>query len=375
MIKFLGLLSLVLAFAACTNKSTPDFQKTVVVNKKAKTYLEWEASDENPRNIFKKYREEYKTNSELPKQVCESLLKLDGPGLSLFEEEINFYENAALVKECRETLKRTLEEYWQVQKKSIEDSTLNFKFQTRTQKRDLSKGYRAKTGDVAPKELILSFDDGPDPTYTNRILDILSIVDAKAMFFLMGPKVLTSPEIVRRAAQDGHIMGSHTMSHHCQANNAICARANGGVAMTHEQAIADIRGGHQAIFDVLGFVDPFFRFPYGESDPSLVEYLASKQVAQVHWTIESEDWKARPNDELLASILSQVDKVQKGIILFHDSQRRTLEILPEFLKTIYGLGYNLVILQSANDLARYNSLLVTNGPRLPYYPKYEPDGY
>jgi hypothetical protein len=68
-----------------------------------------------------------------------------------------------------------------------------------------------------------------------------------------------------------------------------------------------------------------------------------------------------------------VDKVQKGIILFHDTQRRTLEILPEFLKTIYGLGYNLVILQSADSRARYKSQLVTKGPWLPYYPEYEPD--
>jgi hypothetical protein len=302
MIKLAGFLTLIVALAACTNKSAPDFQKTVIVNKKAKTYLEWEASDENPKNIFKKYREEYKTNPELPKKVCESLLKLDGSGLSLFEEEINFYENAALVKDCRETLKKSLEEYWQVQKKSIEDTTLNFKFQTRKEKRDLSKGYRAKTGDVALKELILTFDDGPDPTYTNRILDILGMVDAKAMFFLMGPKVLATPDIVKRAAHEGHIMGSHTMTHHCQANNPICAKANGGVAMTYEQAIMDIRGGHQAVYDTLGFVDPFFRFPYGESDPSLTDYLASKQVAQFHWTVESEDWKARPNEELLASI-------------------------------------------------------------------------
>lgn len=353
------------AFSACTKNSYPDFQKSVRANQASANILEWEISEENPQNLFKKYRDELKVDPERGKGICAGLQKLTAQELSIFEQEINNQANHLLLKDCREPLKKTLEAYWLEQKKSIQESTLNFRFQTRIEKRDLSKGYRAKTGDVQPKELILTFDDGPDIHYSARILDILGMVDAKVMFFHQGPRVPLGSHILHREAQEGHIIGSHSLSHRCLANTPSCTRGNGGTALTYDEAVAEIRGGHQAIFDVLGFVDPFFRFPYGESDQSLSDFLASKQVAQFHWTIESEDWRARSNQELLAHILRQIDQIQRGIVLFHDTQRRTLEILPEFLKAIYDRGYNLVILHPADEQARYNSQLVTKGSLIP----------
>ncbi len=357
---------LTFGFVACTNPVHSEIQESVVRNQHAKSILEWESADENPRNLFARLRAEVKTNAGLGKEVCSGLSELEGQDLSLFEEEINRPENLPILKDCRSSLKQTLEKYWQEQKRLLEKTSgLNFQFQPRVEKRDLSKGYRAATGDVQPKELVLTFDDGPNTELTPQILDILKAVNARVMFFTLGPHVRENPTIVYRAAAEGHAIGSHSLTHRCLADNGLCAKANNGTPLTFDEAVEEIRGGHQAVHDILGFVDPFFRFPYGESDPALVSYLAERQVAQMYWSIDSTDWKAQSNSVLLKGVLDQVDKNQRGIVLFHDIQRRTLEILPEFLKAIYGRGYTLVVLQSLDDNARYDSQLVTRTPVVP----------
>lgn len=365
MIKNCYIMLLALGFVACTKPVQHEIQQSVLANQKARSIVEWESSDENPRSVFAQIREDIKTKPETAKEVCDSLVALNGQDLSIFEEEINRPENLPVLKTCRDQLKNYLDKYWLEQKKLLPSSDLNFHFQPRIEKRDFSKGYRAATGDVQPKELILTFDDGPDTDLTPQVLNILKAVDAKVMFFPLGPKVRLNPTVVYREALDGHAIGSHSMTHRCLANNALCIKANSGTALTADEAVAEIRGGHQAVYDVLGFVDPFFRFPYGESDPGLVTYLADRQVAQMYWSIDSTDWKAQTNEDLLKVVLAQIDKNQRGIVLFHDVHRRTLEILPEFLRAIYVRGYTLVVLQSMDDNARYNSQLVTKAPVIP----------
>ncbi|HEY8272824.1 MAG TPA: polysaccharide deacetylase family protein [Pseudobdellovibrionaceae bacterium] len=345
--------------SACTNSLHHEIRQSISANQKARSLLEWETAEENPKKVFSRLREEFKTNSKLGSTVCEELLLLKGQDLSLFEEEINNPANGALLKECIISLKKKLEEYWLLQKKPFQSSGLNFSFEPRIEKRDLSKGYRASSGDVQSKELIITFDDGPHSDYSPKILDILKSVNAKAMFFPLGPHVRGNPAIVYRAATEGHVIGSHSITHRCLADNTVCAKANGGKPLPYDQAVAEIRGGHQAVYEVLGFVDPFFRFPYGESSFQLSNFLASRQVGQFYWSIDSGDWRSQTNEELLKNTLAQVDKNQRGIVLFHDTHRRTLEILDEFLRAIYEKGYTLVVLQSTDEKARYNSQLVT----------------
>jgi peptidoglycan/xylan/chitin deacetylase (PgdA/CDA1 family) len=350
---------------ACTKPLQREIRESINFNQRARSFLEWDSAGENPKNIFIRLREESKTNPKLGADVCEELSRLRDQDLSLFEEEINKPANAPLLETCQASLKKKLEEYWLRQKKLLQPPGLNFNFQPRVEKRDLTKGYRAAIGDVHPKELILTFDDGPHKDNTPQILEILKSVNAKVMFFTIGPQVLENPGIISRAANEGHRIGSHSMTHRCLANNAICAKANGGTALSFDESVAEIRGGHQAIYDVLGFVDPFFRFPYGESSSQLSSFLAEKQVAQFYWSIDSEDWRNQSSHNLLQTTLAQIDKNQRGIVLFHDTQRRTLEILPEFLKAIYERGYTLVILESMDENARYNSQLVTKWAEVP----------
>jgi len=366
MLKGCYIIFLAIYIAACTRPVHRQILESVEVNKKARSVVEWESASENPKSLFEKFRKEGKDNSELGADICAGLRGLKGQELTLFESEINRAENSSLLKSCREQLKIELEKYWLEQKELLQSTmNLNFQFQPRVEKRDLSKGYRAATGDVQPKELILTFDDGPDAELTPKILSILKKVNAKVMFFPLGKQIQMNPQTLSMMALEGHPIGSHSNSHRCLANNPICTKANFGAALSSDEAIAEIRGGHQEVYNVLGYVEPFFRFPYGESDAALAKYLADRQVAQMYWSIDSTDWKAQSNPELLANVLAQIDQSQRGIVLFHDVQRRTLEVLPKFLRAIYDRGYTLVILQSLDENARYNSQLVTKAPVLP----------
>jgi len=270
-------------------------------------------------------------------------------------------------------LKKTLAQHFEDERKTMqvpvnalaaEPSGNNFKFKTTLQTRDTAKGYFALTGDAKPKELILTFDDGPSP-YTESILRTLKEVGAKAIFFEMAKNVRVLPNVTKEVAADGHSIGSHTVTHACIGSHPVCAKAMGH-NYTMDEALAEIRGGHQAIQKVLGWVDPFFRFPYGEDSPELRKYLMDNQVGEFYWTIDSEDWKAQTNDHLVQSVLASIDKSGKGIILFHDIQQKTAETLPQILREIYSRGYSLVYLQSSDPNARHNTQLLT--PVVPVIP-------
>jgi peptidoglycan/xylan/chitin deacetylase (PgdA/CDA1 family) len=194
--------------------------------------------------------------------------------------------------------------------------------------------------------------------YTPSILRSLKEVNAKAVFFALGKAVRANPEALKMVAADGHTVGSHSVTHKCIGTRPNCKGSNGGRVMTFAEASAEVRGGHQAVYDTLGFVDPFFRFPFGESSPELKNYLKESSTGEFYWSIDSNDWKAQSNEEMMRNTLEQIDKRGRGIVLFHDIQRKTAETLPAFLRELYSRGYTVVLLKASDANARYNSKLV-----------------
>lgn len=342
---------------------------SVQSNQDAATLGDWESSESHPEVLFSRWREEAKDPSKavsLKTEICEALGKLDGQSLTVFEEEIGKAENKELISGCRKDLRDQLNAYYADQRSRlpgtvdarVKTSSQNqFRFPDNVQVRDFSNGYYAVSGDVAKKEVILTFDDGPSGAYTPSILRSLKEVNAKAMFFHLGKSVRANPEIVKQVAAGGHSVGSHSVTHRCLGTRDICARNNGRL-LTFDEAVDEIKGGHQAIYDVLGWVDPTFRFPFGETSPELRNFLKSNSVGEFYWSIDSEDWKAQSNEDMLRNTLAQIDQRGRGIVLFHDIQRKTAETLPAFLSELYKRGYSVVVLKPADPSARYNSKLV-----------------
>lgn len=333
----------------------------IMDNKSAQSLIDWEQSPRHPRRLFREWRAQLELSSaqsdQIQLKICHSLMQLDGLSLTVFENEIQDSQNRNLISSCKIPLARRLEAHHQSQKKNVWSLEFNnFRFPDNIQKRETTNGYYAVTGDVAKKEVILTFDDGPS-IYTESIVKSLNEVNAKAIFFMLGKNVRANPKWVRQIADSGHAIGSHSETHPCLGDSSACSRTNGR-RLSFAEAAAEIRSGHQAIQDVLGWVDPFFRFPYGESSEDLRRFLGEKSVANFYWSIDSEDWRAQTNDNLLKNVLTQLDQRGRGILLFHDIQRKTAEIMPALLRALYHRGYSIVLLQSSDENARYNSKLV-----------------
>lgn len=369
--------------AGCTNNPakevSSDIDASMNANKEATAAADWETSEFHPAELFSKWRNDKVMSAE----VCKQLLGRDVETLTLFEEELKAAENKDLVKDCKNELQSRLEKYWKQEREHLEvqlsqtkiptkeivegkeqvsvraSDGASFRFPDNVQKRDFSDGYYTVTGDVGKKEVVLTFDDGPHGVYTDMILKALADVNAKAIFFATAKSVKGNPETLKRVARAGHGVGSHSINHYCLASNQRCQNNNRAVGrLSFAQATGEIIGGHQAVQNVLGWVDPFFRFPYGESDANLKKYLRENSTGEFYWTIDSNDWRTKTPAQVVSDTMGDIEKRGRGIVLFHDVQRRTAEALPTFLKQLYYKGYSVVLLKPTDDQARYNSKIV-----------------
>jgi peptidoglycan/xylan/chitin deacetylase (PgdA/CDA1 family) len=187
------------------------------------------------------------------------------------------------------------------------------------------------------KEVVLTFDDGPWPGNTPTVLKALADECLKATFFEIGEHATWHPEITKQVLAAGMTVGTHTWSHKDLARNPY--------AKDIEQAKAEIEMGisavHMAAADV-GKVAPFFRFPALQHPPQLLSYLAERNIGVFSTDIDSRDFKLHKPEEVIKSVMSQLEKHGKGIILMHDFKRHTAEALPELLRQLKAGGYKVV---------------------------------
>jgi len=150
----------------------------------------------------------------------------------------------------------------------------------------------------------LTFDDGPDAVVTPLVLDILREQDARATFFVTGGQAAQFPEIVRRAARDGHSLGIHGYAHRRL------------VRMSREAVIGDLTQARQAVIDATGESPRLFRPPYGSLTRRLLRAARESGLTVVLWSRSARDWKPATRDQLIRRITSGI--AEGEIILLHD---------------------------------------------------------
>jgi len=156
------------------------------------------------------------------------------------------------------------------------------------------------------RQIALTFDDGPDPTHTPKLLDALAELGVPATFFLLGRKVDANPELAARIARAGHEIGNHTFDHP-YLPLASSRRVE------RELAAADV-----AIERATGIVPSLARPPYGGRSPSNVRAFARSGKRVVLWDVNSFDWKGAPADDVARRV---VQRTRPGsIILMHDAR-------------------------------------------------------
>jgi peptidoglycan/xylan/chitin deacetylase (PgdA/CDA1 family) len=186
------------------------------------------------------------------------------------------------------------------------------------------------------KEVVLTFDDGPWPGNTPAVLKTLTDECLKATFFEIGKHATWHPEITKQVIEAGMTVGTHTWSHKDLARNPY--------AKDIEQAKQEIEMGISAVHMAAagGKVAPFFRFPDLQHPPQLMSYLAERNIAVFSTDIDSRDFKLHKPEEVIKSVMGQLEKHGKGIILMHDFHRHTAEALPELIRQLKAGGYKVV---------------------------------
>ncbi|MEP9353158.1 polysaccharide deacetylase family protein [Xanthobacter sp. KR7-65] len=191
---------------------------------------------------------------------------------------------------------------------------------------------------LAPKEVVLTFDDGPWPTTTAAVLDALKAQCVRATFFLIGDNARARPQLVRRALAEGHTIAHHSMTHPA----ATLAK------LPFDAAVKDIERGiaadEMAAYGATGPVPrvPFFRFPGFASTPQLLEHLEKKGIAVFGADLWASDWNVMTPEAELELVMMRLDAAGGGIILFHDTKGYTAAMIPAFLAALRAHGYKVV---------------------------------
>ena len=195
-----------------------------------------------------------------------------------------------------------------------------------------SMQYR-KTLPLGPREVVLTFDDGPLPPYSSRVLDVLAAECTKATYFLVGSMAKAHPELVRRIAVEGHTIGTHSQNHPFTFHRMSQARAereiDGGIASVS----AALHGLRPA---------PFFRIPGLLRASSVEAYLASRGLMTWSADVPSDDWRRISDKEIVRRTLARLEAHNGGMVLLHDIRPATALALPKLLRELKVRGFRIV---------------------------------
>jgi peptidoglycan/xylan/chitin deacetylase (PgdA/CDA1 family) len=260
-------------------------------------------------------------------ELCRELGALPDDELELFEDAIRRPEHARHLS-CAAALLARIDAHWKAAERALAaahplpPAAPAKPLPSRVVPVDLSKDLVFTDGHLGEGEIALTFDDGPHPTRTPRILQILAAAGVKAMFFEIGRNAAAHPDVARGVLAAGHTVGSHTFSHPNMAR------------LEERHAETEVESGDASVSLALGLKPgqvPFFRFPYGAKTPVEQGFVSRRGNTTVFWNMDSQDWKIRDPHRLFLNVLSEIDRAKGGIILFHDIHEQTVIVLAHVL--------------------------------------------
>ncbi|MGE3229481.1 MAG: polysaccharide deacetylase family protein [Hyphomicrobium sp.] len=207
------------------------------------------------------------------------------------------------------------------------------------------------------KEVVLTFDDGPQVGTTTAILDALDAECTKAIFFSLGKMALGLPEIIRDVAHRGHTIGTHTWSH-----QDLRKKSDQEAKDEIEKGISGVRRA------VGGPISPFFRYPYLRDSAATLAHLQSRNIAMFSTDADSFDFKRQTPEKLVENIMKKLEKRGKGIVLMHDIQPHTAKAMPALLAALKAGGYKVVAMKASTELttlAEYDAMIEKDVKGLP----------
>lgn len=188
---------------------------------------------------------------------------------------------------------------------------------------------KVKTKGENPDSIAVTFDDGPLPVYTERVLDILQQHKVRAAFFCIGRNIAANPDILKRIDAEGHLIGNHSYSHTATFD-----------LKSTSMVLQELKSTDGIIHKNIGRTPKYFRPPFGVTNPMVAKAAQQRNYTVIGWSIRSLDTVIKNPEKLLARITKPL---QGGdIILFHDHSESMISILPAFLEHVSKIGLKVV---------------------------------
>jgi len=190
------------------------------------------------------------------------------------------------------------------------------------------------------KEIAISFDDGPASEYTEALLNILQENNIEAAFFCIGSRVVKNKSLLKTIHEQGHVIGNHSFSH-----------ATWFDLFSSRKMLDDMKLMDETVKSVTGLTPRLFRPPYGVTNPNLKKAIVRGKYISIGWNIRSLDTVIKDENRLFQKVTRALKP--GSIILFHDTSKTTLKMLPAFIKHLSEEGYAVTRLDKMLNLNPY----------------------
>ena len=183
--------------------------------------------------------------------------------------------------------------------------------------------------DTEKPQVVLTFDDGPDPVQTPKVLDVLKSAQTPAIFFLVGNRASLYPDLVRRIVSEGHKIGIHSYQH------------QGTFPLSRATAIhEDLQQCMAVLEQITGERPTLFRPPFGVTNPPIARAVKSLGLRTIGWSVRSYDTcAATPRADVVSRIMRQVSP--GDVILLHDNRADSEILLCELIRQLQFASYTI----------------------------------
>ena len=181
------------------------------------------------------------------------------------------------------------------------------------------------------EKIAITFDDGPHPIRTLKLLDILNRYNVKATFFVVGQNVENYPHALSEIVKNGHEIANHTFSHKLLKNHG------------YEYIEKEIKETEKSVIRCGGKIEKMIRPPCGIFDENLLKLASKEGYKIILWNIDTHDWANESGEKIVSNILKNVSG--GDIILFHDytsGENHTHEALEKIIPILQKKGFELV---------------------------------
>jgi len=193
---------------------------------------------------------------------------------------------------------------------------------------------------VIQKKVAITFDDGPHPEFTPKVLDLLKANNVKGTFFCIGKHIESYPELFKRIISEGHTIGNHTFNH----------ENNFGFIKT-KNVIVELEKTNAIIKKVSGLKVNFFRPPFGVTNPRINRGINAVGLQSIGWSIRSFDTTSKFKNTIVESIKNSLKK--GDVILLHDTSEKSVEILEQLLLFLKRNKFESVTIDSLFNIKAY----------------------